>query len=109
MAAVLVDDRPAFGLGLALRKEGGRWGVVIPTAMPMATRFLPQNDDEWTILGAMAGSLRAGISDAHEDISRGSATDFDSAARLVGEKAGPPLFMCFVAYQRAIEARGSGG
>jgi len=105
MAAVMVDGRPAFGLGLALRRDQGEWGVVVPTGMPMLSRFMPRNEDEWAILGGMAGSLAKGMRDARDEIEDGAGTDLESASRLVGEKAGPTLMMCFVAYQRALEAR----
>jgi len=106
-AAVQYDGRPVFGLGLMMRKgEDGAWRVELPLRFPGASRFVPQNEDEWAILGSMIDVLSGALDELEDDLRAGRARDLSDAARMAGEKALGPIVLCTMAYQRALEARG---
>ncbi len=105
-AAILVDGAPAFGLGVTMRRnESGQWRIVPPLGLPMLSRFMPQNRDEWSIVASMVTVVDNALRDLARDVRRGRCDSLDQAVQLAGEKAWPPLAICYFAYQRAMEAR----
>lgn len=107
-AAVLVDKRPAFGLGLTLRKDQGRWWIDLPLQIPQVAKYTPQSPEEFMILGSMVQALDNAVVDLTADVKAGKAGSLEEASRLAGEKAFGPMVMCFIAYDRAMKARQGG-
>lgn len=105
VAGLYVDGAPLAGLPLTLKREDGRWWVVLPLKLPVVSRYAPRTPEEWLIVASMARSIRNAVADLDSDLARGEGDDLDDAARLAGEKAVAPIAMCFFAYQRALDLR----
>lgn len=105
--AVLWDKKPVLPpLGLVLRREEGQWSVVLPLAtLPMASRFMPQTPDEYSIWGSLIQMADNVVIDLDKDVREGRLTTLDSLARTAGEKAAPPMLMGMIAYNKALEER----
>jgi len=105
-AAILVDGAPAFGVGLTMRRvEEGQWRVVVPLGLPFVGRYLPQSRDEWSIVASMVTVVDNALRDLTRDVRRGRCETIDDAVSLAGQKAWPPLALCYFAYTRAMETR----
>lgn len=107
-AAVLVDGKPAFGVGLVLRRDNGRWWIDLPLQIPQVARYAPRTPEEHNILGFMVQSVDNAVIDLTKDVKAGKAASLEEASRLAGEKAFAPLIMCVIAYDRAMKAREQG-
>ncbi|MBK7405952.1 MAG: hypothetical protein IPJ41_15355 [Phycisphaerales bacterium] len=105
--AVLWDGKPVLPpLGLIMRQEQGQWAVVLPLAgLPMASRFMPQTPDEYSIWGSLIQMADNVIVDLEKDVREGRLTSLDNLARTAGEKAAPPMLMGMIAYNKALEER----
>ena len=107
-AAVLVDNKPAFGVGLLLRKDKGRWWIDLPWQIPQVAKYAPRTPEEHNILGFMVQSVDNAVIDLTKDVKAGKAASLEETSRLAGEKAFAPLMMCVIAYDRAMKAREQG-
>ncbi|MGD9692006.1 MAG: hypothetical protein AB7G17_04140 [Phycisphaerales bacterium] len=105
LAAVLIDSKPAFGVGLTLRRANGRWWIDLPLNFPMISRYVPQNREEHEILASMIQVVDNAVLDLRDDIRDGKCANLREASQLAGEKAFAPIALCAVAYDRAIKAR----
>ncbi len=105
LAAVLIDAKPAFGVGLTLRRADGRWWIDLPLNFPMISKYVPKNREEHEILASMIQVVDNAILDLRDDIRAGKCANLREASQLAGEKAFAPIALCAVAYDRAIKAR----
>jgi hypothetical protein len=105
MAAITVDGKPALGVGLMMRPQEGRWRVVAPLNLPVASKWAPRNAEEWSIVASLIVVIDNTIAELTEDVRAGKAKTLDDCAELAGEKALGPAVICFYAYNRAVEAR----
>lgn len=109
MAAILVDGRPALGVGLTMRYDADKWWVELPLGLPVVERYAPQTPEEHQILAAMIQVIDNAIVELTGDVRRGKARDLDDAAQLAGQKAFGPIMICVVAYNRVMELRSQAG
>lgn len=105
LAAVLIDSKPAFGVGLTLRRAEGRWWIDLPPNLPFVSKYVPRNREEHEILASMIQVVDNAVIDLRADIRAGKCANLREASQLAGEKAFAPIALCFVAYDRAIRAR----
>ena len=56
-AAVLIDDRPAFGIGMTMRLDDGVWWIELPLRAPGVARFVPRTTEEHQVLAPMLRAL----------------------------------------------------
>jgi hypothetical protein len=105
--AILYDDKPVLSpIGMTMRKaQDGKWYVVLPTNLPGAKNFLPQNHAEYSIVGSLIRILDNAVIDLRKDVNSGELKDLDDVSRRAGEKAFIPMVSSFFFYSRAIEAR----
>lgn len=104
-AAIMVDGKPAFGLGLTMRLEDGRWQVMLPLRLPFISRYMPQTREEWAILASLVEVIDNAVAELAVDVRAGRCRNIEAVAELAGEKAWMPVVMCVMAYNRAMEAR----
>lgn len=107
--AVLIDGQPAFGVGLTMREYEEGWRLALPMSLPLVSRYMPKSREEWTIVASMVTVIDNAVRDLEADVRAGRVRHLNDAARAAGEKAWAPLVMTIVAYQRAMEVRGTGG
>lgn len=105
--AVLWDNKPIFPpFGLVMRQDQGQWAVVLPLkSIPMASRFLPQTEDEYSIWGSLLQMVENVLVDLETDVVSGKMTSLDALARRTGEKAVIPMGMGMIAYNKALQER----
>lgn len=104
-AAVMIDDKPAFGLGLIMRREEDRWRIILPLNLPGLARYVPRSREEWMIVASMIQVVDNAVVELAADVRAGKCGDVEQVSQRAGEKAFMPLMMCFIAYNRAMEAR----
>lgn len=109
VAAIMVDGKPAFGLGVTMRRDNDRWRVALPINLPGVARFVPRNHDEWAILASMIQVVDNAVVELDSDVRAGRVRSLNGVAELAGEKAWMPMAICFVAYQKAMDARSAAG
>lgn len=97
-AAILIDNKPAFGVGLTMRLEDGKWYIALPLNVPPLSRVLPKSPEGWQILGDLMGVGAQMFDDLRADVEGGRAAKLDDLARLAGDKAFLPAAMVFIAY-----------
>lgn len=105
LAAVLLDSKPAFGVGLTLRRAEGRWWIDLPLNLPFISKYVPRNTEEHQILASMIQVVDNTVVDLRDDIRAGKCANLREVSELAGEKAFAPIALCIVAYDRAIKAR----
>ena len=105
IAAVMIDGKPAFGLGLTMRLEDDRWQVMLPLRLPFISRYMPQTREEWAILASLVEVIDSAVDELAGDVRAGRCRDIEAVAELAGEKAWMPVVMCVMAYNRAMESR----
>lgn len=105
--AVLWDGKPVLPpLGLVMRESQGQWSVELPLkSIPMASRFLPQTPEEYSIWGSLIQMVDNVVIDLEADVREGRLTSLDALARKTGEKAVVPMGMGMIAYGKALEER----
>jgi hypothetical protein len=105
--AVLWDNKPVLApLGLVMQQDQGGWSVVLPLAsLPMASRFMPQTPEEYSIWASLLQITENVIIDLETDVREGKLQSLDALARHAGEKAAVPMFMGMIAYNKALEER----
>lgn len=97
-AAILIDNKPAFGVGLTMRLDDGKWYIALPLNFPGANRVLPQTPEGWQVMGEMMGMATQLLQDLRDDVERGRASKLDDLAKLAGDKAFLPAAMIAIAY-----------
>lgn len=108
-AAILWDGKPAFGVGLLMRRHEGRWYISIPFDAPLLRRALPRSADGWEILGSLVATLDNAIRDLTRDVRQGRITRLEELAQRAGEYAFLPAMLAVVAYDRLRESERSAG
>ncbi len=105
MAAVTVDGRPAFGVGMTMRREDSEWFVELPLKAPGVSQFVPQTVEEHQVLASMLRVIDNTVVELDKDVRSGKVDSLDETAALAGQKAFAPIALVFIAYQRAMDAR----
>ncbi|MGP1309428.1 MAG: hypothetical protein ACTS27_04445 [Phycisphaerales bacterium] len=105
LAAITVDNNPAFGVGMTMRREEGIWFIEPPLNAPGVSRFAPKTVEEHQVLASMLRVVDNTVVELDKDLRAGKADSLDDAASLAGQKAFAPIALVFIAYQRAMEAR----
>lgn len=105
--AVLWDAKPIFPpFGLVMRQDQGQWSIVLPlNSIPMASRFMPQTPDEYSIWASLIQMADNVLIDLEADVSSGKMHSLDALARHTGEKAVIPMGMGMIAYNKALQER----
>lgn len=103
-AAIMWDGKPAFGVGLLMKQEKGRWYVLLPTSMPGVSQAMPKTEDGWEILGDMVQVFDSTLTELTDDVKKGRCPRLDDLANKAGEKAFLPAVMVFFAYEKYMEA-----
>jgi hypothetical protein len=103
LAAILWDGKPAFGVGLLMKQERGKWYIMLPSMVPGAGQILPSTEEMWQIAGALTSALDNAIKDTQREVRAGKHPTLEDLSRSVGEKAAVPAIMIMFAYQRAAQ------
>lgn len=102
-AAVLVDGKPALGIGVTLIHRDGEWYFYLPVEYLKASRVYPDTPEEWEIMGYLMAALDNAVVDLTKDVEAGRARRLEEVARMAGEKAFVPAAMIVLAYGKAMD------
>ncbi len=106
--AVLWDGKPILPpVGVVVQEDArdGTWHIVLPTNLPMVSRYLPKTRDELIIWAQIMRVLSNAFDDLSTEIDAGEYLSLEGVARAAGEKLFAPMGMVFFAYQNAVRKR----
>ena len=103
-AAILIDGKPAMGVGLTLVQRDGQWYLYLPVEMLKAARVYPDTPEKWEIMGYLMAAVDQAVVDMTADVKAGKAQRLEDVARMAGEKAFIPAAMVMFAYSKTLEA-----
>lgn len=114
LAAILWDSAPILPpVGLTIKRDDSRgravWAVVLPTNLPVLSRYIPRTPDEYKVLGSLLRTFDNVIVDVTRDVQSGRIASLDDVSKKAGEKAFIPAAMTFYAYAKVVEARAKKG
>ncbi len=105
-AALMWDGKPMLApIGMIMKRDQGKWYLVLPTNLPMVSQFMPRTPDEYRVMEMLVASLDNALKDVTKDIQTGKLADLTETARATGEKAFPPVAMVMISYSKVLEAR----
>jgi hypothetical protein len=103
MAAIMWDGKPAFGVGMLMKEEAGKWYLMLPTTFPGSGQLFPSTPEMWEIAGSLIVALDNAIKDTHREVRAGKHRSLQDLSHSVGEKAALPAMAIMYAYQRALQ------
>lgn len=106
MAAIQWDGKPILPpIGMVMKKDGGKWFIVLPTNVPGLSTVMPRNDDEFKVFGKLLKVFDNALADVKKDVDSGACASLDDVAALTGRKIFPAMMLAFIAYGNLIEER----
>ncbi len=103
-AAIMWDGKPVFGVGMMMRKEAGKWYIVLPTNFPGVSSIMPKSKDGWEILGGLFEVFDNAFADLATDVKKGKCKRLDELASRAGEKMFLPAAMVVFAYSQLMDS-----
>lgn len=103
-AALLLDGKPALGVGVTLIQREGKWYFYLPVEILKAGHLYPDTPEKWEIAGCMLTVIDQAVTDMTADVRAGKARRLEDVARAAGEKAVIPVIMTGFAYSKILEA-----
>ena len=103
-AAIMWDGKPVFGVGLTMRRDKGKWYIVLPTSFPGVSSVMPKSPEGWEILGGLFEVFDNAFTDLATDVKKGKCKRLDDLASRAGEKMFLPAAMVVFAYSQLMNA-----
>lgn len=105
-AYVLLDGQPAIPIiGLAMRKEGEKWYVSLPSNVPPVSSVWPKSKAQWSILASMIKILDNAVKEMTGEVRSGAVTSLKSLGDKASDKLLFPAGIAFVAYGKELDVR----
>lgn len=105
-AALMWDGKPLLApIGVIMRRDQGKWYLVLPTNLPILAQYLPRTPPEYYVFERLIVVLDNAIKDLAKDINAGKLPDLNQTSRAAGEKAFIPTAMVMIAYSNMIDQR----
>lgn len=107
MAAVTIDGKPAFGVGLLMMKnaDDDKWYFAIPTTIPWLNTSLPRTEAEWSIVQSMLHSVANGVDFVTEAVDEKRYDSLDDLQTALMGEIGVRLGVQYLVYQQALAHR----
>jgi hypothetical protein len=96
-AAILIDGKPALGLGLQMKEIDGRWKIDIP--IDLLQKWRPDTRQEWSVLASMMLSMENALKAFEAELDDNQFRDLQQAGFRVGRLLGERVFVQVVIYQ----------
>ena len=96
-AAILIDGKPAFGLGMQMRDVNGVWKIDVP--IDLLQRYRPNTREEWTVIANMMLSFENSLTAFETELDRGDFRNLDHASTRAGRLLGERAFVQVMIYQ----------
>lgn len=96
-AAILIDGKPAFGVGLQMKDVDGQWKVDVP--IDLLQDWRPDTRYEWSVLASMMLSMENALKAFEKELDENQFRDLEQASRRVGRLLGERVFVQVMIYQ----------
>jgi hypothetical protein len=96
-AAVLIDGKPAFGLGLQMKDIDGKWRVNVP--IHLLQEYRPNTRHEWSVIASMMLAMENSLTAFETELDDGQFRDLKQASARAGRLLGERVFVQAVIYQ----------
>ncbi len=104
MSALMWDGKGILPpLGVAMRKDGDKWYLLLPLNVPVLSRYLPKTKDEWSMFASVVKIFDNAVVDLRDEVKQGRVRSFNDVARKAGEKVVMPAAIAFVAIGKHYE------
>lgn len=104
-AVVTFDKQPLLGGIAQIKKENGRWWLVLPLQLPGVAQFAPQTRNEWSIIASLMKVVDNALKELSDDIAAGKARSINEVPRLAGEKSFIPTVIVMGMYGKEMDVR----
>ncbi|HVU65429.1 MAG TPA: hypothetical protein VHC70_15720 [Phycisphaerales bacterium] len=103
-ASVMFDGEPAIPVvGLPMKRENGRWYIVLPINMPPISNVMPRTKDQWSILGSVLHVTDNAVRQLTDDVNRGGVAGLKNLTDKFQEKILFPIAIAFAAYAKELD------
>jgi hypothetical protein len=106
LASIMVDGKPAAGVGLTLKLDGDKWYLALPTNIPPVNRIMPKAPEQWRMINSLLKILDNTALELTDDVSQGRLTNLKAIGDKAQEKVIFPAGIWFAAYAADMDARG---
>lgn len=106
VASVMVDGKPAMGVGLTLKLDGDKWYLALPTNVPPVTKIMPKAPEQWKMINSLIKILDNTALELTEDVKGGRLHNLKMIGDKAQEKVVFPGAIWAAAYAADMDARG---
>ena len=105
LASILVDGKPAAGVGLTLKLDGDKWYLALPTNLPPLARVMPKAPEQWAMMNSLFKILDNTVLELKDDVDRGSLRNLKAIGDRAQEKVMFPGAIWVAAYAADMDHR----
>lgn len=105
LASILIDGKPAFGVGLTLKLDNGKWYLALPTHLPPVNQVMPKAPEQWRMINSLIKILDNTTVELTADVKGGSLGDVKSIGQKAQQKVLFPGGIWVAAYAADMDAR----
>ncbi len=106
LASIMVDGKPAAGVGLTLKLDGDKWYLALPTNLPPVNRIMPKAPEQWRMINSLIKILDNTALELTDDVNQGRLGNLKAIGDKAQEKVIFPAGIWFAAYGADMDARG---
>ena len=96
-AAILIDNKPAFGVGLQMKDVDGHWKIDFPIELLQGYR--PDTRQEWSVLASMMLSMENALKAFEKELDQGQFKSLQQASNRAGRLLGERVFVQVLIYR----------
>lgn len=104
-ATLKLDDQPLLMGAIQLKKHDDQWFIELPLNLPFVSSFVPQNRNEWSIIGSLVKMTDGVVKELEADLKAGAIPRLELLASKAGEKAFMPGAMIVLVYGKEMDIR----
>lgn len=103
-ASVMFDGEPAIPVvGLPMKRDNGRWFIVLPITMPPISNVMPKTKDQWSILGSVLHVTDNAVRQLTDDVDAGRVVGLKNLTDKFQEKILLPIAIAFASYAKELD------
>ncbi|MCH9057720.1 MAG: hypothetical protein IIB55_03725 [Planctomycetes bacterium] len=91
-------------LGVLLKRQEGKWYVLLPTHMPAVQRMMPDNEEFWAALPELVHVVDNMIVDLTRDVRERKVRDLEALSEQAGKRAFVPMMIAAYALGKSAQA-----
>jgi hypothetical protein len=103
-ASIMFDGEPAIPIvGLPMKREEGRWYIVLPINIPPISNAMPKTKDQWSIIGSVIQVTDNAVKQLTEDVNKGAVTGLKNLTDKFQDRILLPIAIAFAAYAKELD------